>query len=286
MYGCVNLDAYGSDRKDVNVTKEDIWKISHTFNKKERFKAVILHYSVPSISYKSGKNNDKEYEDVIKQWVFCSNVYGGEDHCICSQRIYDNYAIKNNKNGKILIVGSVCIDKLDGYGGTIDLKDSCKLVNKLFRKCEYCRTSVSFDKITGGLCKECYGDDNCNGDFSDNKICHVCLKMINLSGYDKCKSCWKEGRKSNINKIITNNNVEYVKSNIKNCEECGKAIYFDEQYKTYCKECYKIKMRLKNDPSHSKNISSCIDCGENIYNEPEWKIRCISCYIQWKKINI
>jgi hypothetical protein len=68
-------------------------------HKSEIFKRQLINYS-----------QSKDFDEALGEWEFLESTYN-QNHCICSQPIFENCLMKNIYNGQHLIVGNVCVQK-------------------------------------------------------------------------------------------------------------------------------------------------------------------------------
>lgn len=68
-------------------------------HKSKIFEKQLIYYS---------QSND--LDEALAEWEFLESTYN-QNHCICSQPIFENCLMKNIHNGHQLIVGNVCVQK-------------------------------------------------------------------------------------------------------------------------------------------------------------------------------
>lgn len=278
-------------RSDINITNSHdidmfndpvngISKISQLYVNEQvgtmpdKFRAVIMNYSFPSISFNNVCNNvdfNMIYSNCINQWrlyISTSGVDYGANSCCCSHEIMLLYYVYNIHNQNILLVGSDCVKK---FSQGTQLQKDFDQVAKLFRKCNHCNKETLFTDITGGCCNKCEQYRS-----SDKKICRVCLNLRKLNGFSRCKSCYKKENIDYLDFEVVDKSLNEIISQIKPCVHCSKQFYSTESWKTMCRSCYRI--------SQQNNDKTCTECMRSFHAAENWKTVCTNCYKQGLKI--
>lgn len=259
-----------------------VYLMEHVQSKPDRFAAVLMHFSSPSVSYESVRyQNDyaATYDRCLSQWRVHSIISGDFGFkCCCSQDIEHLHYVRNTDNGNILLVGSSCINK---FAPNSKMKDDKNRLNKFFYTCRGCREPTAFNRIVDGHCSK----PACSAQrTSDKRICRVCLNLRQLNGHPRCKGCWKNENDNYVDVIIADDNHD-VSERMRLCSTCSKTFYADADFKTQCLSCWKAQQVQPARPPGTRYIPSkahmyhklCATCHQQFATSESSKTTCDSC---------